>query len=234
LQRAKAELADLVERLPGDRLGLVVFAGRPILRAPLTADHGFLRETLDEVDVQNIGRGGTRIGDALREALQAMPHTPGRDRAIVLVSDGEDHESAPLEAAQLAAAEEIKIFTVGLGDANRGARIPVPTGAGQQGFLKYEGREVWSRLNEELLQEIARTTGGAYFHLGGGTRGLERLYEEHLAGLARTETAEEIFRRYPDRFQWFLGLGMVLILIELVTPAHRRWSASESNMAGPR
>jgi Ca-activated chloride channel family protein len=229
LERAKADLIELLDRLARDRVGLVVFAGKPLLRVPLTTDHGFVREAVEQANPDLAPRGGTQIGEAIRTALQAMPRERNRARVMVLVSDGEDHDSDAVEAAEEAAARTVKIFTIGLGGTGQGARIPVPEASGRPAaFLKYEGQEVRSRMNEALLKQIAATTGGAYLRAGTDARALRRFYQDHLAGLARAEFREVGRPRYREQFQWFLGLGLVLLLADLMlpySPRARRQSA---------
>ena len=161
LERAKSDIRDLLSRLAGDRVGLIAFAGKPVVKVPLTTDHGFFRMVLDEIDIQSAPRGGTLIGDAVRKCMEAMPERRDRDQVAVLITDGEDQDSFAKEAAEMAAKRGIKIFTVGLGDSQDGARIPLRDESGALRYLKYQGQEKWSQLNERLLKEIALATGGS-------------------------------------------------------------------------
>jgi len=213
LAEAKAEAKELLDRLMGDRVGLVLFAGEATLRAPLTTDHGFVREAIDKADPSLAPRGGTRIGRAIAKALSAMPKERDRDHVMVLLTDGEDHDPDAFKEAVNAAGKGVKIFTLGFGDAIRGSRIPVPTKSGERVFLEYQGREVVSRLNEDLLKAVALE--GTYLPAGPGTGCIARLYHDHLAGLARTELREAHRTRYREQFQWFLGLGLILLLVEI-------------------
>ena len=128
LGRAKADVAALVNRLEGERVGLIAFAGQAVVKCPLTVDYDAFRRSLDELDTASAPRGGTAIGDAIRKALEVFQARADRDQAILLITDGDDQQSYPLEAASLAAERHVTIFTVGLGDADHGA--PNPAGCG--------------------------------------------------------------------------------------------------------
>lgn len=220
LERAKSDVRDLVGRLVGDRVGLIVFAGQPVIKTPLTIDQAFFRSVLDEVNVHSAPRGGTLIGDAIRKAITAMPPRHDRDQVLVLITDGDDQDSYPEEAAKQAAERGIKIFTVGLGDPQEGARIP--NSEQKAGYLRYRDQEVWSKMDENLLKKIALTTGGACIPAGTRAYDLGQVYEDHLASLARSEFQVEKRKRYHERFQWFLGLGLFLLVIETaIRPYHR-------------
>lgn len=226
LERAKSDVRDLLAQLPGDRVGLIAFAGKPVVMAPLTTDQGFFRMVLDEIDTGSAPRGGTLIGDAIRAALAAMPEHRDRDQVIVLITDGEDHESYPEEAAKQGAARGVKIFTVGLGKAAEGARIPVRDDAGGLTYLKHEGQEVWSKVDDRLLKQIALDTGGVYVPVGTKTysagEDLGTIVESRLAKLTRGEIRGEKRKRYRERFQLFVCLGVALLLVEMAIPAYRR------------
>ena len=216
LERAKQDIQDLLERLRGDRVGLIVFAGAPIVQVPLTTDQGFFRIVLAEVDPDSAPRGGSLIGDAIRKALAAMQERRDRDQVIVLITDGEDHESFPAEAARDAAQRGVRIVAVGLGDQGEGARIPQTGKDGNRIFLQHEGREVWSKMDERLLKEIALITQGAYIPAQTRAYDLGRIYDDHLADLNRGEVLAEKRKRYREQFQLLVGLGLLLLLVEML------------------
>ncbi len=219
LDRAKSDIRDLLRRLVGDRAGLIAFAGRPTVKVPLTTDYGFFEMILDEVDTTSAPRGGSLIGDAIRKGVEAMPEVPGRDQVFVLITDGEDHESFPLDAARQAAERGIKIFAVGLGDAREGARVPSRQ-ADQRPYLTYEGEVVWSKLDESLLTDIALATGGAYIPAGTRAYDLGQVYEDHLAKLARGELQSGKQKRYREQFQGFACLGLIMLMVEMLIPSY--------------
>ena len=199
-------------------MGLIVFAGKPVVKAPLTNDQGFFRAVLDEVDVNSAPRGGTLIGDAIRKALETMPRSRDRDQVLVLITDGEDQDSYAEDAAKEAAERGVKIFTVGLGDAGEGARIPIRDDSGRLSYMQYQGQEGWSKRNDDLLRQIALSTGGAYVPAGTQAYDLGQVYADHLAGLTRSEYQAEKRKRYREQFQWFVGFGLLLLLLDMAIP----------------
>lgn len=211
LARAKSDIRALLDRLIGDRIGLIAFAGKPVIRVPLTTDRFFFLDALEKIDTNSAPRGGTAIGDAIRLALTAMREEPHRDRVILLITDGEDHDSFPREAAQEAASLGIKLILIALGDAVEGGRIPVNSVSGQQGFLQYEGREVWSKSDEKLLETMARETGGVYIPAGLKAYDLGKLYKEHLLGLNESASDTEKRTRYRERYQMVLAFAVLLL-----------------------
>jgi len=209
LERAKADVRDLLPRLRGERVGLIAFAGKAVVSCPLTTDHAFFRTVLGSLGPDSAPRGGTAIGDAIRKALSALPPDAERDRALLLITDGEDHASFPAEAAALASERNVRIFTVGLGDPVEGARVPVTDEHGNRVFLEYEGEQVWSRMDESLLRKLALETGGAYVPARTRAYDLGAIYDQHLAKLAGGEGRQERRERRPERFQFFLALGLL-------------------------
>jgi Ca-activated chloride channel family protein len=225
LGRAKSDILDLLRKLEGDRVGLITFAGAAVVKVPLTTDQGFFRMVLADVDTDSAPRGGTLIGDAVRKAIDSMREDRDRDQVIVMITDGEDHASFPIEAAKQAAERKIKIITVGLGDTNEGSRIPMRDEQGNLLYVKHDQQEVWSRMDERLLKEIALTTGGAYVPARTRAYDLGQIYEEHLVGLTRGDVYAEKRKRYRERFQWFVCLGLGFLLLEMMIPRHRRKTA---------
>ena len=222
LDRAKSDIRDLLSHLTGDRVGLIVFAGAAIVRTPLTTDHGFFQLVLDDTDPDSAPRGGSLIGDAIRKALEAMEKRDDRDQVIVLITDGEDHDSFPQEAARQAAERGVKVICVGLGDADDGQRIPIRDDAGNLVYMKHDGQEIWSKMDEDVLKEIALTTSGAYIPAKTTAYDLGRVYEDHLAGLTRGEVLAQKRKRYRERFQLFILLGLGVLLLEMVIPRYPR------------
>lgn len=218
--RAREIIRRLLDHVPGDRVGLVAFAGTAVLKAPLTADHTFVREVLDDIHPLTMPRGGTRIGDALRKALELLPAANPDGQAIVLITDGEDHGSRPDEAAQEAARRGVRILTISLGDSRQGARIPLPQPNGTPRFLAYEGQEVWSRADEALLQRLATTTGGTFLRAGQGEVLFGPAWTNLLDSLARRDLRQQRRIAYADRFQWFAGAGLVLLMLDSLLPRY--------------
>jgi Ca-activated chloride channel family protein len=229
LVRAKSDIRDLLKKLAGDHVGLIVFAGKPVIKVPLTTYDAFFRTVLDDVDAQSAPRGGTLIGDAVRKAMEAMPPKADHDQIIVLLTDGEDQESYALEAAKQAAEKGIKIFAVGLGDSAEGARIPLRGESGGLTYVKEDDKtEHWSKTNQDLLNQIATATGGANIQAGAKVYDLGQVYEDHLANLARGEEENQKRKRFREQYQIFLGLGMALLALERVIPIYGRPNGKRS------
>jgi Ca-activated chloride channel family protein len=222
LEHAKSDIRDLLQQLTGDRVGLIVFAGAAVVKVPLTTDQGFFLTALDEVDPSSAPRGGSLIGDAIRKALESLDSRVDRDQVLVLITDGEDHDSFPAEAAKQAAQRGVKIITVGLGDTEQGHRIPVRDEQGRLAFLKQDGQEVLSKMDEKLLKEIALATDGAYIPARTRAYDLGAIYQDRLAKLTRGEISSDKRKRYGERYQIFLIAGFGLLLFESLVSRYPR------------
>ena len=227
LGRAKSDIRDLLNNVTGDRVGLIAFAGKPIIKVPLTTDHGFFLQVLHTVDTDSAPRGGTAIGDAIRLALRAMSPEAERQRAMVLITDGDDQESMPLEAAKDAAERQVRILTLGLGNPADGGRIPLRDAAGQSTYLKYDGQEVWSKMDETILREIARITEGAYVAAGTRTFDLGQIYVDSIGKMQGNADLDGTGRRQKLRQQYplFLSVAVVCLLLYIIVPKHRKRSS---------
>ncbi|MFK7822455.1 MAG: VWA domain-containing protein [Planctomycetaceae bacterium] len=214
LDRAKSDILDLVAKAEGDRVGLIAFAGTPLLQVPLTTDLDFFRSTLTELSTDVVPRGGSMLGDAILKALKAMESRFDRQQVIVLVTDGEDQDSFPEEAAKAAAERGVKIVSVGLGDPIDGARIPVRDGSGNLSYVQYNGAEVWSILKEDTLKELAETTGGAYIPARTSVYDLGEIYENHLSAITEDPNDTQQRERLHERFQWFAAFAFFCLLVE--------------------
>ncbi|MGD0503401.1 MAG: VWA domain-containing protein [Steroidobacteraceae bacterium] len=222
LVRAKLAIDDFVGRLDGDAVGLVAFAGSAFLQCPLTLDYGAFHESLAALDTHVIPRGGTDISSAIRAAQSALHSRAGSDKVLILVTDGEDLEGDALGTAKAAFLQDgLKIYTVGVGSAN-GDLIPLPADQGG-GFLKdNEGRFVRSRLDEPALKALARATGGTYAPLGAQNQGLELIYAQALAPLAKHDLEFRTEKVYIERYQWPLTLSLGCLLSSLLVGTRRR------------
>lgn len=229
LERAKADVSSLVNRLNGERIGLIAFAGKAVVKCPLTIDYDSFRRALMELDPNSAPRGGTAIGDAIRKAVEVFHAGTQRDQAVLLITDGDDQESFPLEAATVAAERKVTVFTVGLGDASSGARVPGQSG--NSSFVEHEGQQVWSKLNGSLLSDIALKTNGVYIPAGTRSYDLGELYAQHLQGRTgdQSETQQRI--RKSERFQIFLSLSLLALLIDLCISRYSNIPVRQSTAA---
>ena len=225
LERAKLAIQELIPLLKGDRIGLVVFAGTGFLQCPLTVDYGAFTLTLADASTDAIPRGGTSIGQAIRTGLSAFETSQAESRALVLITDGEDHEGQAQAAASEAAKAGVKIFAVGIGTPE-GELVPVTDEQGSRTFLKDgEGRTVKSRLDESTLQQVALATGGSYVRATSTAFGLDLLYRERIASMKAHEQEGGRQKRYELRYQWPLALALVLLCAEMVMTDRRRGQA---------
>jgi Ca-activated chloride channel family protein len=222
LERAKLAALELRQRAGADRMGLVAFAGDAFLECPLTTDDAAFEQSVQALDVNSIPEGGTALAAAINTALTAFK---GKDsyKVLVLLTDGEDNESeaGAVEAAQKAAKEGLKIFTIGIGTA-AGDLIHVTDANGNSDYVRDEkGNVVKSHLNEKLLRQIAEATRGIYLPLRGADT-MDILYERGLAPLPKTEGRARMIRRYHEQFQWPLAAAIVLLLGAMFLPERRR------------
>lgn len=213
MERAKADVADLIDALEGDRCALVAFRRTGVLLCPLTTDHAFLRATLEGVTPESAPRGETDLGSAIKTALDALDPAADDHNAIILISDGGDLRGGALESARAAAKRSIPIFTVGLGNPKEASAIPDASGTGVQ---QYQGKAVTTKLEEKALVEIARASGGRYVPLataGTAETTLGAIYRRFLRQVQAKEEAEAEEQRATERFGFFLVPGLILVLL---------------------
>jgi len=225
LERAKIAIGDLLEKLGGDRIAIVTFAGNSAVKCPLTQDYAFVRMALADISTESTARGGTAIGDAIRKATEEVFDRQAREfKDLILITDGEDHDSFPVQAAEKAAGEGIRIIAIGIGDENEGSRIPITGPDGRTTFLKYQGQEVWSKLDADTLRKIAYATpGGKYIGVEPGTTlNLDEIYEELVASAQKRELESATMIAYDERFQVFLVAGIVLLVCEVLISERKK------------
>ncbi|MEC8646795.1 MAG: VWA domain-containing protein [Candidatus Latescibacterota bacterium] len=213
LARAKQQIRELIDLLQGDRVGLIVFAGQAFVQCPLTLDYGAVDMFLDVLDAGMIPVQGTAIGDALRLAARTFDAEDEQHKVVVLFTDGEDHISEPLVAAQDAAEQGIHVFAIGLGTAG-GELIPEMQQGGGTSYHKDErGNYVKTRLDEATLKEIALSTNGGYFRSSLAGQELVAISEQ-IAQMDQKEFASTRFTQYEERFQFPLFLALCCFFIE--------------------
>jgi len=220
LERAKQFIGDALDRAAGDRVGLIEFAGLPAIRVPLTLNYGAFRTMLGELSPQSAGRGGTYLADAIGLAVESFPDEANTPRAIIIVSDGEDMGDDPVAAARAAREKGVRVFTVGIGDASEGARIPISR-SGARAWVVHEGQEVWSRMDPDLLSRIAEAGDGLFIRAGTAQADFGEIYEQTVGRLERGEFEGGRIERRTQRYTWFAGLALVLLLIESLVSDRR-------------
>jgi Ca-activated chloride channel family protein len=211
LARAKTDIREMVGELRGHRVGLIAFAGRPTQLSPLTPDYAFFRMALRGADPDSVQLGGTRIGDALRKAVSSFGSGTG-SRIILLITDGEDHDSYPMEAATAAADAGVRVIAIGFGS-EEGSQILITDEHGApKPVLDADGQPVISRLDGKLLREMALATEGAYVPAGTAALDLESIVREHVKPIVRAADDQETRVVPREQYPWFV-LGALVCLI---------------------
>jgi Ca-activated chloride channel family protein len=223
LARAKLFTQDLVRFLQGDRIGLVAFAGSAFLQAPLTLDYNAVTNALDELDTTVIPKGGTNMAAAITAAREAFGKAEGQTRALVVLTDGEELDADGIAAAKQAAAEGIRIFTVGVGSPE-GSLIPIRLDDGRSDFVRDSaGKPVTSKLDESRLKEIASATGGFFTLIG--PEAARVVFQKGIEPMELSETGVFTARQPVERYQWPLAAATACLMLSLL-PGDRRRRAS--------
>ena len=226
LDRSKQAINKLISDLRGDRLGVIVFADKAFVQLPITTDYYAAKMFLSSVNTSSVASQGTAIGEAINLATKSFPNDE-RSKAIVIISDGEDHENdAVMEAAREAVKKGIRIYTIGMGLPD-GAPIPEYNQYGRQiGYKKdRNGSTIVTRLDEDMLRRIAETGGGIYVRANNSNVGLEKIYDD-ISKMDKTEIDTQVFTDYEDQFQWFIGPAILLLLVLVfMSSGKRRWES---------
>ena len=210
LERAKLSIARLTERLQEDRIGLVIFAGTSFVQLPVTTDYVSAKMFLNSIDTGSIPVQGTAIGDAIRLSIKSFSAQSEKSRVIVVISDGENHEDDAVGAAKQAAELGIKVYTIGVGSAE-GQPIPIDG----ELLRDKDGNIVVTKLNEEMLRDIARAGGGAYIHAGGEEFGLNPIIQD-IRRMEDEEFGSVVFEEYDEQYMYFFGIALLLFILEML------------------
>ncbi len=231
LEHAKLAISDCLDRLEGDRVALVLFAGRAVVKCPLTLDYGFFRMILKEASVNSVGYGGTMIGDAIRTCLNEVFTTREKAyRDIILITDGEDHGSFPLEAAKKAAQANIRLIAIGLGNPNHGVPITYtdPSTGKSVTVRDKKGNIVYTKLDAETLRKMALATpGGQAIIVGTNAFDLGDIYQRLVAEAEKKLLETEKMRHYDEKFQIFLLQAFILLLLHALLSERKPQSTRE-------
>jgi Ca-activated chloride channel family protein len=223
LKRAKYETGKFISMLRGDRIGLVAFAGISYLQCPLTLDYSAAKLFLDIIDTGVIGTQGTAIADAIETSLKAFNSEDKKHKAIIIISDGEDHEGDIPAVMEKVKAEGAVIYAVGVGMLT-GSPIPVKSENGSEFDFKRDrsGRVVTSALEESTLREIASLSGGKYYNMKTDGDVFSKIYDEILK-MEQKEIRSHEYSDYQERYQIFLTIGIILLVIEIMIPEKKRY-----------
>ena len=215
LERAKLAVSRLVDKLRDDRIGLVIFAGTSFVQLPVTTDYVSAKMFLNSIDTGSIPIQGTALGDAITTCIRSFSAQSDKSRAIILITDGENHEDDPVAAAKQAAEMGIKVFTIGVGSPE-GKPIPM-----NGELLKdKDGEIVVSRLDESVLQEIAAEGNGAYVRAGNSEFGLNPIIDD-LRKLEDEKYSSVVFEEYDEQFMYFLAIALFFFVLEMLVGDRR-------------
>ena len=215
MQIAKTELARIITALETNKIGIIAFAGESFLQCPLTLDSNAARLFLDYVNVGIIPQAGTNIESAITLASKSFSEKEKKQKVLIILTDGEDQNNQPLEAAKKATKNGIKIYTIGIGSKS-GELIPIRNEAGKLVDYKKDetGKTVTSKLDEELLKNLASETGGQYYYSKNGYLDVDTIASA-INNLEKSELSSKMTQQYEHRFYYFLGFGLLLLLIEM-------------------
>jgi Ca-activated chloride channel family protein len=213
LVSAKRAISKMLEKLQGDRVGIIVFAGQAYVQLPITSDYAAGKLFLSTIDTDVVPVQGTDIGAAIDLSMKSFSEESPAQKAIVIITDGENHEADAVVAAQEAAEQGIRVFTIGMGSQD-GTPIPQYNGNTRTGFKKdQDGNIVVTKLNEQMLREIAKAGNGAYIRASNAEVGLQPLLAE-LNQIEKTDMGTVAYAEYEDRFQIFLALALLCLVLE--------------------
>jgi len=214
LEKAKQVISRTLDKLVSDRVGVIIYAARAYPQLPITTDYSAARLFLKNVNTNTIPSQGTAIAEAIEMATEYYDDEDQKNRLLVLLTDGEDHEEGLTEAAREAKEQGIRILSLGLGT-NRGSPIPDIYRGVQTGYKKdRQGEVVISKLETEVLKEIARITNGAY-HEASSTRESVEFIVNTIEEMEKKEFEAQMFADYEDQFQWFLGLALLFLVVDI-------------------
>jgi len=225
LERAKLAISRLIDKLEGDRIGLIVFAGEAYVQLPITTDYSAAKLFLSTVSTNIVPTQGTEIAKAIDLSIQSFDMENAQNKAIIIITDGESHDEKAIESS--AQANELGIFvhTLGMG-LSKGGPIPIYNKYGNRTDYRKDrdGNTIISKLNEQLLQQIASAGKGTYVRANNSKAGLSTLFAE-INKMEKKEIGTMVFTEYKDRFQLFIGLALFLLLTDLILLGRKnKWS----------
>lgn len=214
LEKAKQAISKLINKLEGDRIGIIVFGGEAYVQLPITTDYSAAKLFLESINTDMIPTQGTAIGNAIDLAIESFGKDEGKNKAIVIITDGENHEDDAVKAAEVAAEKGISIHTIGMGSAE-GTPIPIYKNNVREGYKKdKDGNTVVTKLDEQILKEISSAGNGLYVHATNSDAGLNSVLNA-IGKLEKKQFESKMYSDYEDRFQWFIAAALLFLIIEL-------------------
>jgi Ca-activated chloride channel family protein len=214
LTRAKQALSRLIDNLENDKIGLVVFAGDAYTQIPITTDYISAKMFLSAIGPEMVPKQGTAIGSAINLGMRSFSPGEGRSKAMIIITDGENHEDDPVAAAEEAAKAGIVIHTIGIGS-SQGVPVPVTAGGGRDYLKDSEGNTVITKLDEDILRKISAVAGGSYVRAGSSSIGLDEVYNE-IRKMKKEDLESTMYTEYNDQFQIFAAAALFLLLLEFI------------------
>jgi Ca-activated chloride channel family protein len=215
LERAKLAISRITDKLQGDRIGLIIFAGTSFVQLPITNDYVSAKMFLGSIDTGSVPVQGTAMGDAIFTGIRSFSAQSEKSRVIIVISDGENHEDDPVAAAKEAAENGIRVYTVGVGS-SEGQPIPF-----EGGLLKdKDGEIVVTKLDEDMLRKVAKAGNGAYVHAGNDEFGLNPIIDD-IRRMEDEEFGSIVFEEYDEQFMYFFGIALALFVIEMLIGERR-------------
>ncbi len=231
LQRARQSIYRMIDKLEGDRIGLIVFAGQAYVQLPITSDYAAAKLFLSTVSTDVVPSQGTAIGKAIEMAVESIGDSVKHNSAIIVITDGENHEDDPVEAAKSAAEKGIVVHAIGMGS-NEGAPIPVYRGGRNVGFLENkEGTTVISKLDQFILQDMCDAGDGKFVRATNSDDGLAVILDQ-IKAMDKQEFASKLFTDFDDQFQYFLAISLLLLVIEQLISDRKSRLMKKLNLFG--
>jgi Ca-activated chloride channel family protein len=229
LESAKRAISQLIDNLHNDRIGIVVFAGDAYVQLPVTTDYSAAKLFLNTINPDMVPTQGTAIGTAIELGMKSFDFKNGTGKAIILITDGENHEDDAVAAAKEAAGKDVTVNVIGMGS-EAGAPIPIMKNGVQQGFHTDSlGKEVLSKLNETMCKEVAAAGEGAYVRATNANSGLNIVMDQ-VAKVQRKTVDTKSFKEFEDRFQFFLGIALLLLVVEFFISNRKSLRLSRINL----
>jgi len=231
LEKSKQALSKLIEKLEGDRIGIIVFGGEAYVQLPITTDYSAAKLFLESISTDLIPTQGTDIGKAIDLAITSFGKDEGKNKAIVVITDGENHDQNAILSAEAAVEKGITIHTIGMGSAE-GSPIPVYRDNVREGFRKdKEGNTIVTKLNEQMLQELASIGNGVYVRASNSDAGLNTILSA-IDKLEKKQFESKMYSDYEDRFQWFIAGAFLILLIETLLTERKSKLYQRLNLFG--
>lgn len=228
LERAKQAISNLVDRLQNDKIGLIVFAGDAYTQIPVTTDYVSAKMFLSSISPGIVPKQGTSLGAAINLGISSFSPAMDESKALIIITDGENHEDDPMEMARQASEKGIVIHTIGIGSGS-GVPIPVNTGGGKDYLKDNEGNTVITKLNEDILREIAFSAGGKYVKASNTNIGLNTIFNE-ISSMKQQELEGTIYSEYDDQFPVLAAMALILLVLDIMIMERRNRKLSKINL----